>query len=86
MKDNRGNDIQHDLSLWNEEAQNVTFILTEDCQLRCKYCYICGKNSFNVMSFETAKKAVDFILCYPGYQNRKNNHRTQVNMCQQVCP
>ena len=70
MKRNHGDDIQYDLSIWEEDSQSVTFILTEDCQLRCKYCYICGKNSFNVMTWETAKQAVDFILSYPPYQKK----------------
>ena len=26
---------------WREaKAQNLTFIVTEDCNLRCKYCYV----------------------------------------------
>lgn len=40
----------------------VTFIVTKDCQLRCKYCYQVDKSSHSVMSFDTAKKAVDCIL------------------------
>lgn len=51
------------LKAWREaDAKNITFIVTEDCNLVCKYCYITGKNSKNKMSFETAKKAIDFIL------------------------
>lgn len=43
-------------------VRNITFILTEDCQLRCRYCYLCGKNSVAKMTFETAKRAIDYIL------------------------
>lgn len=43
-------------------AKTITFCVTEDCNLACKYCYMTGKNSKNKMSFETAKKAVDYIL------------------------
>ena len=43
-------------------AKNITFIVTKDCQLACKYCYLVGKNEKERMSFETAKKAVDYIL------------------------
>ena len=25
-------------------AKNITFIVTKDCQLSCKYCYLVGKN------------------------------------------
>lgn len=49
--------------LWEDgSSQNVTFIVTEDCQLRCKYCYIVGKNSKKKMTFETAAKTMDYIL------------------------
>lgn len=43
-------------------AKQITFIVTKDCQLACKYCYLVGKNEKERMSFETAKRAVDFIL------------------------
>lgn len=43
-------------------AKNITFIVTKDCQLACKYCYLVGKNSNERMTWETAKKAVDYIL------------------------
>lgn len=43
-------------------AKNITFIVTKDCQLTCKYCYLVGKNSKERMSFEIAKQAVDYIL------------------------
>ena len=43
-------------------GKNITFIVTKDCQLACKYCYLVGKNSTERMSFETAKKAVDYVL------------------------
>ena len=43
-------------------AKNITFIVTKDCQLACKYCYLVGKNSKERMSFEVAKQAIDYIL------------------------
>lgn len=43
-------------------AKEITFIVTKDCQLACKYCYLVGKNSNERMSFEIAKKAIDYIL------------------------
>ena len=43
-------------------AKNITLIVTKDCQLACKYCYLVGKNSKERMSFEIAKKAIDYIL------------------------
>jgi len=48
---------------WAEgHAKTISFIITEDCQLRCKYCYVVGKNSFNKMKFNIAKKSIDYIL------------------------
>lgn len=43
-------------------AKNITFIVTKDCQLACKYCYLIGKNNKERMSFEIAKQAIDYIL------------------------
>lgn len=43
-------------------AKNITFIVTKDCQLACKYCYLIGKNTKERMSWEIAKVAIDYIL------------------------
>lgn len=43
-------------------AKSVTFIVTKDCQLACKYCYLVGKNSTERMNFTIAQKAIDYIL------------------------
>ena len=43
-------------------AKNITFIVTKDCQLACKYCYLVGKNSKERMAWEVAKQAIDYIL------------------------
>ena len=45
-------------------SKNITFIVTKDCQLACKYCYLVGKNSKERMSWEVAKQAVAYILCH----------------------
>ena len=45
-------------------AKDITFIVTKDCQLACKYCYLVGKNSKERMSLEVAKRAVDYILSH----------------------
>ena len=48
---------------WQEGmTKNITFIVTKDCQLACKYCYLVGKNSNERMPFEIARQAVDYIL------------------------
>lgn len=43
-------------------AKTITFIVTKDCQLACKYCYLVGKNSNERMTWEVAKEAIDYIL------------------------
>lgn len=43
-------------------AKTITFIVTKDCQLACKYCYLVGKNEKERMSWEVAQKAIDYIL------------------------
>lgn len=42
-------------------TQTVTFQVTDDCNLACKYCYQMHKGK-KKMSFETAKKMVDLLL------------------------
>lgn len=37
-------EILKELPEWGEgQSQYVDFIVTEDCNLRCKYCYVCKK-------------------------------------------
>lgn len=43
-------------------AKEITFIVTKDCQLACKYCYLVGKNTKEKMSWDIAKKTIDYIL------------------------
>lgn len=43
-------------------AKNITFIVTKDCQLACKYCYLVGKNEKERMQWPVAKAAIDYIL------------------------
>lgn len=62
--------IKDNLRPWQEgRTKNVTFIVTKDCQLACKYCYLVGKNSKERMPWEIAKQAIDYILdnevCFP---------------------
>ena len=48
---------------WKDgRSKEITFIVTKDCQLACKYCYLVGKNSKERMSWATAKRTVDYIL------------------------
>ena len=62
--------IKDNLDLWvNGIAKNITFIVTKDCQLACKYCYLVGKNERERMTFEVAKAAIDYILDNENKQN-----------------
>jgi radical SAM peptide maturase (CXXX-repeat target family)/CXXX repeat peptide maturase len=45
-----------------KEPQQLTFVVTQACNLACKYCYMVAKNNKQVMSLPVAKKAVDFFL------------------------
>lgn len=55
--------IKESSSSWQSGmAKNITFIVTKDCQLACKYCYLVGKNEKERMSWDVAKTAVDYIL------------------------
>lgn len=55
--------IAQSSNAWKEgAAKNITFIVTKDCQLACKYCYLVGKNTKERMSWDVAKKVIDYIL------------------------
>ena len=45
--------------------KTITFIVTKDCQLACKYCYLVGKNVHERMTYDIAKEAVDYIFSHP---------------------
>lgn len=44
------------------KTKSITFIVTKDCQLACRYCYLVGKNEKERMSWDVAKAAIDYIL------------------------
>lgn len=57
--------IREDARAWQSGmAKNITFIVTKDCQLACKYCYLVGKNVKERMSWETAKTFIDYVLSH----------------------
>ena len=61
--DNRKATIRGNAGNWQEGmAKSITFIVTKDCQLACKYCYLVGKNEKERMSWDVAKQAIDYIL------------------------
>lgn len=58
--------ISEPIKTWEENnAKTITFILTENCQLRCRYCYVTGKNEYRRLDFSIAKKVVDYITSEP---------------------
>lgn len=46
----------------SKSVKNIIFIVTKDCQLACKYCYLVGKNSNGKMTWEIGKQTIDYIL------------------------
>ena len=55
--------MKEQIKVWEDGlAKSITFIVTKDCQLACKYCYLVGKNTKERMSWEVAKQAIDYIL------------------------
>lgn len=57
--------IRESEGFWkNGAAKSITFIVTKDCQLACKYCYLVGKNNKERMSWDIAKQAIDYILSH----------------------
>ncbi len=55
----------------NGEAQTLTFIVTEDCNLRCKYCYITHKSKGKSMPIEVAKQFIDYIMTSKTFKREK---------------
>ena len=55
--------IKNKLPEWRiGSSKTITFIVTKDCQLACKYCYLVGKNEKERMPWDVAKQAIDYIL------------------------
>ena len=42
--------------------RRADIFLTEDCNLACDYCFVYGKQRYRRMSWETACKAIDFLI------------------------
>lgn len=57
-------------------ARTITFQVTDDCNLKCTYCYEINKGH-HIMKFETAKKFIDDLLNetanYGDYINQENS-------------
>ena len=46
----------------SSDGRQISFIVTQSCNLRCKYCYMVDKNDEHKMTFQVAKDAIDFFL------------------------
>lgn len=44
------------------DGRQISFIVTQNCNLRCKYCYMVNKNDEHKMTFQVAKDGIDFFL------------------------
>ncbi len=53
-------------------AREITFIVTKDCQLACKYCYLVGKNAKERMPWDIAKRTIDYVLDNDKYFNEES--------------
>ena len=49
--------------------RRIVFIVTQDCQLRCRYCYLVGKNKEGKMTWGTAKQIADFLMSLPSKED-----------------
>lgn len=49
------------------DKHTVTFVVTEECNFNCRYCYMVHKNKRNRMPFQVAKDTIDYVLRTPEY-------------------
>jgi len=61
-------------NLKNKEGLNVTINTTEDCNMRCKYCYEINKTKRSI-DFEKCKKFIDLLLSDENYLGFEENER-----------
>ena len=48
-----------------KEQLTLTFVVTKECNFRCRYCYMVHKNNKSRMAFEIAKSAIDYLVENP---------------------
>lgn len=59
------------MGAWRElEAQTITLMITEDCNLRCSYCYFGGRHSDKSMPLDVAKQTIDYLLGCDHFANK----------------
>ena len=69
------NQIDHNRYTHGKIARTITIQVTENCNLRCTYCYQINK-SLSKLKFETAKKFIELIL---SDDKEKNNYLNKDN-------
>ena len=63
LRRKRMDKIKEQTNIWQSgSAKTITFIVTKDCQLACKYCYLVGKNVRERMHWDTAKTFIDYVM------------------------
>ncbi|MDE7433354.1 MAG: Cys-rich peptide radical SAM maturase CcpM [Lachnospiraceae bacterium] len=80
LSDNKQSDIQHfetDLlgDLYENSLSTLTLQVTQNCNLRCKYCvysgsYVNRTHANKRMNWTTAKKSIDFLYQHSNCSNR----------------
>ena len=60
--------IKKTIALIPQSITRLELFLTENCTLNCDYCFVASKNKGRRMSWEIAKKAVDFLMIQSGDQ------------------
>ncbi len=65
----------------NYALTSASFNLTQDCNLACEYCFA-GKKTKNKMTFETAKKCVNFLVdqCKNAKKEELNGGRKTISI------
>ena len=59
----RGFKMGHAVNSWRvNESTEITLIITQNCQLRRKYCYEPHKNAAEAMTFNTVKDIIDYLF------------------------
>ncbi|HOT07403.1 MAG TPA: radical SAM protein [Methanotrichaceae archaeon] len=52
-----------------EEMALLALSVTDDCNLRCRYCYACGGEKKTAMRWEVAERAIDVMAeCFPRFK------------------
>lgn len=84
LSSNKPKEIEHPHDKYleyylNKRVRKITLQLTQNCNLRCSYCVygekennIQRKHSYKKMTFETAKKAIDFLIAHSKDEERIN--------------